>query len=196
MTTKKKSVNNKETKKQLVVTKEKQVEEVRKISPKNYFILGAIFIGTFVLIFLLRHWYISYQNYQLTIPVLKDTLKEVTVDTLEHYITANPDAVMYIEVSDDENSREVASDLKKVIKERNLANKVVYINISSVEDKDAFLANFSKKYIDGDKIENYPALVLFLDGKVDAYVSRTDKQRLNVGDIAQIFDQYELEGDN
>ena len=67
---------------------------------------------------------------------------------------------------------------------------------SSVKNKNEFLKDFSKKYSDGKKIENYPVLALFIDGKVDAYVSRTNKQRLNVGDVAQIFDQYELEGDN
>lgn len=189
MATKKKSTNKKEIKKELK-------EEVRKIRPKNYLILGAIFLVTLALVFLLRYWYISYQNYKLSIPVLKDTLMEITHDELDHYITANPDAVIYIEVSEDENSREVAKDLKEVIKERNLANKVVYLNISSIEDKDAFFTDFSKKYLKEDVLTNYPALVLFLDGKIDAYVSKTNRQKLNIGDIAQIFDQYELEGDN
>jgi hypothetical protein len=189
MATKKKSTNKKEIKKELK-------EEVRKIRPKKYLILGAIFLVTLALVFLLRYWYISYQNYKLSIPVLKDTLMEITHDELDHYITANPDAVIYIEVSEDENSREVAKDLKEVIKERNLANKVVYLNISSIEDKDAFFTDFSKKYLKEDVLTNYPALVLFLDGKIDAYVSKTNRQKLNIGDIAQIFDQYELEGDN
>jgi hypothetical protein len=189
MATKKKSTNKKEIKKELK-------EEVRKIRPKNYLILGAIFLVTLALVFLLRYWYISYQNYKLSIPVLKDTLMEITHDELDHYITANPDAVIYIEVSEDENSREVAKDLKEVIKKRNLANKVVYLNISSIEDKDAFFTDFSKKYLKEDVLTNYPALVLFLDGKIDAYVSKTNRQKLNIGDIAQIFDQYELEGDN
>ena len=193
MATKKETTNQKETKKEV---KKEVKEEVRKIKPKNYIILGAIFLATLALVFLLRFWYISYQNYQLSIPVLKDTLMEITHDELDHYITANPDAVIYIEVSEDENSREVAKDLKEVIKERNLANKVVYLNISSIEDKDAFFTDFSKKYLEGEVLTNYPALVLFLDGKIDAYVSKTNRQELNIGDIAQIFDQYELEGDN
>ena len=133
MATKKKTTNNSTTKKEKVVKVEK--EEVRKIRPKNYIILGAIFLATFALVFLLRFWYNAYRDYKLTIPVLKGTLNEVTLAELDHYITANPDAVIYIEVSEDENSREVAKDLKNVIKERNLANKVVYINISSEEDK-------------------------------------------------------------
>lgn len=196
MATKNKNVTNKVTKKQPTVAREKKVEEVRKTRPKNYLILGAIFLATFALVFLLRYWYISYRDYRLTIPVLKGTLNEVTIAELDHYITANPDAVIYIEVSEDENSRKVAEDLKDVVKERNLANKVVYINISSVEDKDAFFKDFSDKYMEGKELDHYPALVLFLDGKVDAYASKTDKQSLNIGDVAQIFDQYELEGDN
>ena len=192
MATKKKTTTNKEIKKEVKVVK----EEVRKIKPKNYIILGAIFLATFALVFLLRYWYNSYRDYKLTIPVLKGTLNEVTIAELDHYITANPDAVIYIEVSEDENSREVAKDLKRVIKERNLANKVVYINISSEEDKNIFFEDFSKKYMNDEKLQHYPALVLFIDGKVDAYVSKTNKQSLNIGDVEQIFDQYELEGDN
>lgn len=196
MATKNKNTNNKVVNKEMKVSKEQQPSEVRKIKPKNYLILSGIFLLTLALVFLLRHWYISYRDYQLTIPVLKDTLKEVTVEALDHYITANPDAIIYIEVSEDENSREVAKGLKKVVKEKNLANKIVYLNISSLEDKESFLMDFSKKYIEGEQLKNYPALVLFIDGKVDTYASRTSKQRLNIGDLAQIFDQYEIEGDN
>lgn len=196
MATKNKNTNNKVVNKEMKVSKEQQPSEVRKIKPKNYLILSGIFLLTLALVFLLRHWYISYRDYQLTIPVLKDTLKEVTVEALDHYITANPDAIIYIEVSEDENSREVAKGLKKVVKEKNLANKIVYLNISSLVDKESFLMDFSKKYIEGEQLKNYPALVLFIDGKVDTYASRTSKQRLNIGDLAQIFDQYEIEGDN
>lgn len=192
MTTKQ---NKKVVKKQSDVIEEK-TEKAVKIRTKNYLILTGIFLATFALVFLLRYWYISYRDYQLTIPVLKDTLKEITVAELDHYITATPDAVIYIEVSDDENSREVASGLKDVVKERNLANKLVYLNLSTVEDKETFFKDFSAKYMNDKKLSHYPALVLFIDGKVDAHVSKTSRQSLNIGDIAQIFDQYELEGDN
>ena len=193
MTTKKE--NKKEEKKQPIIVEEKTEKEI-KIKSKNYFILVGIFIATFALVFLLRYWYISYRDYQLTIPVLKDTLREITVAELDHYITATPDAVIYIEVSDDENSRKVAEGLKDVVKERNLANKLVYLNLSATEDKETFLKEFSDKYMNDKKLSHYPALVLFIDGKVDAHVSKTSRQSLNIGDIAQIFDQYELEGDN
>lgn len=196
MATKNKNVNNKVSKKQPPVAKEKIVEEpTRVIKIKNYIILGTIFIVTLLIVILLRNWYISYRDYELTIPVLKDKLNEVTVAELDTYLIENTDAIIYIEVSEDENSREVAEDLYEVVKERGLVERVVYLNISSVEDKERFFKDFSDKYMLEGSLKNYPALVLFYEGKVEKYVSKTESQNLNIGNIEQLFDEYELEGD-
>ena len=82
-----------------------------------------------------------------------------------------------------------------VVKKRGLTERVVYLNISSVEDKDEFFNNFNEKYCDeGKELSNYPALVLFYEGRVESYVSKTETQELNIGNVEQLFDQYELEG--
>ena len=214
MTNKKRNVNNKGNKKinntssttnkkidkeikEKVFAKEaKNIEEPeRNIKLKNYVILISIFLATFLVVIILRNQYIQYRDYQLTIPVLKDKLNEVTVAELDTYLIENTDAIIYIEVSEDENSRKVASDLYEVVKRRDLTERVVYLNISSVEDKEEFFNNFNEKYCDeGKKLSNYPALVLFYEGKVESYVSRTENQELNIGNVEQLFDQYELEG--
>ena len=188
MATKKKENNKKVTKKQPVVAQ----EEVRIIKPKNYVILSLIFILTFVLVILLRNWYISYHDYELSISVLKDKLNEVTIEEIDTYLAENLDAIIYIEVSEDENSREVAEGLLNIVKERNLTDRVVYLNISSVKDKEKFLNDFSQKYGIEEKIEYYPALVLFYEGKIETFASRTESQRLNIGNVEQLFDEYEL----
>lgn len=184
-----KNVNSKKT----VATKQK--EEVRNIPFKNYFIVFAIFIVTVFCVLLLRHWYISYENYQLTIPILKDKITEVTVNELDTFLAENLDPIVYIEVSEDENSREVAKDLIEVVKKRNLTERVVYVNLSSVENKDAFFADFTAKYMNDSKLEYYPSLLIFSEGKVVAYVSRTERQALRISDVEQLFDEFELEGE-
>lgn len=183
------SVKNAEVEKEI-----SKQEPERQIKLKNYLILGLIFILTLFVVIALRKWYISYENYQLTIPVLKGKLNEVTVAELDNYLTENDDAIVYIEVSEDANSREVAEGLIDVVKKRELTERVVYLNISSIEDKDKFFKDFSSKYIQSEKLEYYPALVLFYEGKVEAFVSRTKNQSLNIGNIEQLFDEYELEG--
>jgi len=193
-----KKKENKTTKTNNKKVKNNEIVEVktRKIPVNNYFILCVIFLLTFALVFGLRNWYISYRDYRLTIPVLKDKLTEVTISELDTYIAENTDAIIYIEVSEDENSREVAKDLYEVVKKRNLTNRVVYVNLSSTNDKDKLLKDFSNKYTKDQKIEYYPALVLFLDGKIEAFVSKKESQNLNIGDIEQLFDEYELEGEH
>ena len=172
-----------------------KAEEERIIKPKNYIIVGALFLITVLFVMLLRFWYISYNNYQLTIPILKDKITEVTVTELDTFLVENPEPIVYIEVSEDENSREVAKKLIEVVKKRNLTERVVYINLSSVENKDAFFADFTAKYMDKGKLEHYPAVVIFSEGKVLSYVSKTEKQNLNIGNVEQLFDEFELEGE-
>ena len=172
-----------------------KVEEERIIKPKNYIMVGSLFLITVFIVMLLRFWYISYKNYQLTIPILKDKITEVTVTELDTFLAENPDPIVYIEVSEDENSREVAKELLEVVKKRNLTERVVYINLSSVENKDAFLANFTAKYMKEGKLEYYPAIVIFAEGKVLTYVSKTERQNLNIGNVEQLFDEFELEGE-
>ena len=172
-----------------------KAEEERIIKPKNYIIVGALFLITVLFVMLLRFWYISYNNYQLTIPILKDKITEVTVTELDTFLVENPEPIVYIEVSEDENSREVAKKLIEVVKKRNLTERVVYINLSSVENKDAFFADFTAKYMDEGKLEHYPAVVIFSEGKVLSYVSKTEKQNLNIGNVEQLFDEFELEGE-
>lgn len=200
MATKKKNVNTQKTSATKMQPKETNIkvteEPERIIKPKNYIILVAVFIVTFIAVILLRNWYIAYRDYQLTIPVLKDKLNEVTIAELDTYLIENTDAILYIEVSEDENSREVADDLYDIVKERELTERVVYMNISSIQDKEVFFEDFNNKYNDSDEeLTSYPALVLFYEGKIEKYVSRTANQSLNIGDIEQLFDEYELEGE-
>jgi len=193
MATKKKQLQPKKiTNKELL---KNEVTEERIIEPKNYLMVFAIFLITAFFVLLFRHWYISYENYQLTIPVLKDKITEVTVNELDTFLTENPDPIVYIEVSEDENSRSVANDLISLVKKRNLTDRVVYINLSNIENKDAFFSDFTAKYMNGNKLEYYPAMVIFSDGKVLAYVSKTENQALNIDDVEQMFDEFEIEGE-
>ena len=69
------------------MTKEK--EEIRNVPLKNYIILLAIFIGTFLLTYYLYRWYKVYADYQNNIPVIRDSLTEITKEEMEHYVEEN-----------------------------------------------------------------------------------------------------------
>ncbi len=168
-------------------------EPMRRIGIQNYIVVIVIFLLTIGVVWGLRNWYISYQKYQLTIPVLKGTLKEIAVNEIDNYITENDDAIIYFEVSNEEESRKVSKGLIDIVKEKNLTDRVVYLNLASLTDKDSFLKEFSSKYI--EKEINYPSIVVFNDGKASLVATKTQNKKLRASDIAQLFDEHEIEGE-
>ena len=171
-------------------------EEKRKVPFKNYIILLVICLVTIFLAFSIRNRYVSYQEYQLTIPVLKDKVYEVSTEELDSYLIAHPDAILYVQVNSDENSREVGKKLYKSLKKRNIVEESVYVDLSKV-DKDNFYKSFNKKYgNDKYNLNNYPAVILFSEGKIREIVSKEKKNKLTIDQIEQLFDEYEVDNTN
>lgn len=175
--------------------KKNKKEELRNIPTKNYVIVGVIFIAVIVLAFFLRDWYISYQEYEKTIPILNNVVSEVRYHEIDNYIGDNQSAIIYMGVADDEDCRNLEVDLKKLIQKRHLKNKIVYFNITDVEDRDLLLKEFNDKYAKDMKISAYPAIILLDEGKVVDFKSRTANSNLLISDVEQILDEYEIQGD-
>ena len=173
----------------------KKKEEERIIPLKNYIIVIVILAVTVGLTFFIRNWYQSYENYQKTIPILKNVVSELRSHEIDSYISDNPSTIVYIGVADDVKCRILESDLKKLIIKNHLKDKIVYFNITDVTDREKLLTDFNSKYLSNGKIANYPAMVIFDEGEVIAFRSKTTKQDLLISDIEQLFEEYEVYGD-
>ncbi len=179
-----------------MVKSKKIIKEEKKVIPKkNYAIVGIIFVISIALAFFLRSWYMSYQDYAKTIPVLKGVISEVRYNEVHNYINDNQSVIIYMGVADNEDCRNLELDLKKIIQTRHLKDKIVYFNITDVQDKELLLKELNDKYVTGNKIYSYPAIMLFEDGKVIDFKSRTANSNLLISDIEQILDEYEVQGD-
>lgn len=170
-------------------------EKLREIPKKNYIIVGAIFVVTIILVFFLRSWYMSYQDYAKTIPVLKGVVSEVRYNEVHNYISDNQTVILYMGVADDEDCRSLEVPLKRLIQKRHLKDKIVYFNITDVADKELLLKEINDKYIVNDKIYSYPAIMLFEDGKIVDFKSKNANSNLLISDVEQILDEYEVHGD-
>ena len=170
-------------------------EEKRVVGIKNYLILIAICAITVVVAFGIRQSYLAYQEYELSKSVLKDKINEVSEEELTSYIYAHPDAILYVQVNDDANSRSVGKKLYKVLQKRNLLNDSVYINLGNVSNKKSFYEEFNNTYTKGTeyKLSYYPALIIFNDGKIRDMVSKDKNRPLDIGDIEQLLDNYEMD---
>ena len=124
---------------------EKLKEEAKKIPIKNYIIVAIIFVISIGLVFFFRNWYISYQNYEKTIPILSGIVSEVRYNEVYNYIDENQSVIIYMGVADDDDCRELEEDLKKLIEEKHLKEKIVYFNITEVKNKELLLKE--EKYL-------------------------------------------------
>lgn len=165
----------------------------RKITVGNYITLAIIFIVALLALYLGRKVYLDYEQYSLKTVVLSGVVSELRPSEVDNYIRDNADVLLFIGVSDDTNSRKIEKELLKLINKDKLVEEIVYLNLSDEENKSVVIENFNKKYVvnDNHKIANYPAMVLLVERKVTATVSKKGEE-LKYSEIEKFLDQYEL----
>ena len=177
---KKKTIKDKETKK-----------EEKVISKKNYISLMIIFFVTILAVLGMKLMYRSYNEYKLTIPVIKGKIAEVNINELDEYITAHDDFYLYVGVSDDKNCREIEKKLDKLLKDRNIKDDTVYLNVSDIDNAKETVLLKLQKYGDLNKNFSYPLFLMFKNGKILGKVDKNFKN-VDIGDIEKLLDEYEV----
>ncbi len=160
----------------------------KKNNLKNYLILGVIFLVGIGLTLYLCKWYNVWDDYQKETPVIRGSLLEITYDDLEHYVMENPTTVIYMCTSNNDTCRSYEKDLKKVALKETLNDYVIYLNLSNL-DQDEFINNFNNKYQFKTKLTtNYPAFVVFEDGKVSSILQGKKNKRLTISSTKQFLE--------
>ena len=154
---------------------EKTLEKKNKKLVRNYIITLILFIACFGLVLYLRELYRVNEAEQKKIPVIQGYISEIYSDDLEHYIMDNPNGVIYMCIANDENCRTFEREFKKLLKKDEYNDNLAYLNLMDV-DQNKFLEEFNSKYIYKVKLsKDYPAFVLFEEGKVKSILQ--DKSR-------------------
>ncbi len=183
---KQKEVNKKEVKKPIEV--ETREEEKERSLFKRYLILVFVFIVCMGLVIYLCRWYKVYDDYQKEIPVIRDTLSEITNVDLEHYILDNPTTIIYMCTASDEVCRNFEKDFKKLVIKKEYTDKIVYLNLSGL-DQEKFVEEFNEKYKFKIKLSiDYPAIVMFEDGKISALLQESDKRDFTISTVKDFLE--------
>ena len=168
-------------------TIEKQ-EEKEKSLFKRYLILVFICLLSVGLVIYLCKWYKVYDDFQREIPVIRDTLSEITDIDLEHYIMDNPSSIIYMCTASNETCRSFEKDLKKLVIKKDYTDVIVYLNLSGLE-QEKFVEEFNNKYKFKNKLTtSYPAIVIFEDGEVSALLQGSEVRKITVGNVKDFLE--------
>lgn len=169
----------------------KEESSKTQIPTSNYVKLAFIVVVTLFGVLLLRNWYVSSRNYELNIPVIKDTLKnEINEDEVYNYVRENENAILYIGVANDEGCRDFEKEFNTIIRDRKLENTIMYLNITQSKNKDKLIKEFNKFY--DTKLLGYPSIVIFEEGKVKATLTVKVGQELKIEDTILFLDHNEV----
>jgi len=171
--------------------KERTLEKKDKKIVRNYIITIVLFIACCGLVLYLRELYRVNEAEQKKIPVIQGYISEIYSDDLEHYIMDNPNGVIYMCIANDENCRAFEREFKKLLKKDEYSDNLAYLNLIDV-DQNEFLNNFNSKYIYKTKLsKEYPAFVLFEDGKVKAILQEKSK-KLDIVKVKHFLELSEI----
>ena len=164
-----------------------------KIIPKkNYIIVAIMFLAVVILVVYLCGLYHVYDEHQREIPVIRGTLSEILLDELDHYIMENPTTVIYMCTASDSICRDYEKNFKKLIKQDDLQESIIYLNLSSI-DQEEFVDTFNRTYPYKNSLtKHYPALVSFEDGEIEGILQGTSNQELTISKTEQFIDMHQI----
>ena len=164
---------------------------------KNYIILVVLFIVCFGFTLYLCRWYNVYNEYKKETPEIRGTLSEITYGELDHYVVDNSSMLMYLCTSNSNECRNFEKKLKKYVNREELNEEIVYLNLTGV-DQDEFVNEFNLTYNLKNKLTtNYPAFILFRDGRVESILQGTNKNVLTISKLDNFIElnNYDIEGE-
>jgi len=162
----------------------KQAEKSRSVPIKNYLILVVLFGGVILLLCYFSRWYHVYDDYQRETPVIRGTLFEITNLELDHYILENPTTAIYMCTSSEMECRNFEKTFKTMLNQNeSLKENLLYLNLSDINQEE-FVMNFNTQYPYKVKLtKDYPAIVLFEEGKIIGLLQEKKGKTLNVNDV-------------
>lgn len=112
-----------------------------KDETKKKILLGFICVFTLLILFIAIKINENKKNNDLSVSLVQGYLEEVTYKDISTYVIEEPDAIIYVSNSSDNNSKKFEKKFIPLIKKYNLENKIIYININDTVINDLLYQN-------------------------------------------------------
>lgn len=167
----------------------------KKIPVGNYIALGVIIITTLIIVLYACSWYKSYNDNKINEPVITNVLREVQYNNLDTVLRERDVLIMYMCTTDESICRSFEKKFASYIKDNNLTEEIVYLNLGYSNDENNLLETVYKNYKSETlvkKVYEYPTLVIFNQGKIVDVLSSNSKNKINIKQVKEFLESYDL----
>ena len=136
----------------------------KKISKKNYITLALLFLAVLTLTLYLKRWSDVYKEDKLNNSPLTEKIEEVNLNETSTVISEMNEVLIYIGKTSDKNNYNMEKRILKYFTNKNILDKMIYINVTNNKDYQATINNIfpeTKNY----KTE-VPIILYLKSGKV------------------------------
>lgn len=165
---------------------------------KNYFILFLIIVITCILSIYIFSWCKQYKDAKLEIPIITSVLSEVKYNNLDSVLQERSLIAIYVCTTKEKVCRSFESKFKIFIEQENLNNDITYLNIGDYSDEKDMLTKIYNKYKHEDlikKINNYPTVLIFSNGKIIDFISDDKNNKITIDSVEDLLEGYGLIND-
>ena len=176
------------------MTKQKE-DNKKEIPTQNYVILGVIIIITLLGVIYLCSWYRQYHDNKINQPVITSVLREVQFNNLDTVLTERDMLIMYMCTTDENICRSFEKKFSEYIKDNNLTEEIVYLNLGYSSDENDLLSTVYNTYKSDTlvkKVYEYPTLVIFNQGEIVDVLSSNSKNKITIDQVSEFLESYEL----
>lgn len=124
-----------------------------KEQTKKNILLSFICVITIVVLVVTLKIHENRENNLLSISKIDKYLTEINYEEISTHVIEQPNTIIYVSNSSDENSIDFENYFKEVVKKYNLENEIIYININNTNIVDPFY-------------QYAPELIFYKDGEV------------------------------
>ncbi len=170
-------------------------EEVKDIPVKNYLVLGVIIIITLLASLYVFAWFRQYNDTKVSNPIITSTLREVEYNNLNTVLKERDFLIMYMCTTDEDVCRNFEKKFAVYVKEHNLTEEIIYLNLGYDSDENGLLQNVYSKYKSDKlikKVYEYPTLIIFNQGKIVDVLSSNGKNKITIDQVNDFLESYEL----
>jgi len=167
----------------------------RQIPVKNYVILGAVSLLSFLFVWYCSNWYSKTEEYRVEASPIVEIISEIHMNEVSNYILDNGNMILYTTSFQKHPNIEFEKKLKKLILKYNMGNRMVVLDNDKVTDAN-FFQNLEHQFLNEElkqknvKIDYIPNLIVFENGQiVDAY--HTSDQTESFEKLEQILKQHQ-----
>ena len=173
--------------------KKKNIE--KKVPIKNYIILGIIIFITVLAVLYICSWYKQYNNTKVDEPVITSVLPKVEYNNLDTVVKERDLVIVYMCTTKENICRSFEKKFSSFVKDNNLTDDIIYLNLGYSEDENGMLDKLYNKYKSEDlvkKVYEYPSLVIFSEGKIVDVLSSNNENKVTIPKVEEFLEGYEL----